>query len=133
MNIAAIHILKKDLGLSDEKYRRVLDEVAGVTSSRFLCDSDARKVYRRLRAMGTAHQPATRYIWVLWGQLQTFLSPREQTGAWFCGFVRRAAGIALEDMTCLDLLDRREIHKVIEALKQRIAYESDRLSNEVPF
>ena len=107
--------------------------MAGVTSSRFLCDSDARKVYRRLRSMGTAKQPATRYIWVLWGQMKTYLAPREQTGAYFCGFVRRAAGVALEDMTCLDLLDRGEIHKVIEALKQRVAYESDRLENDVPF
>ena len=133
MNPAAIQILRRDLGLSDLRYRGILFDVAQVTSSKQLSDDAAREVYRRISMLATAEKPAARYVWVLWGKLKSFLSAGERRGNWFCGFVRRAAGVELEDLTCLDDLSGEELHKVIEALKQRIAYEESRLAAEVPF
>lgn len=133
MNPAAIQILRRDLGLSDLRYRGILADVAGVTSSRQLDDDAVREVYRRISALATAKKPAARYVWVLWGDLKQYLLPRERNGKYFCGFVRRAAGVNLEDMTCLDLLEPLELHKVIEALKRRVAHEEARLAAEVPF
>ena len=133
MNPVAIQILRRDLGLSDLRYRGILADVAGVTSSRQLNDDAAREVYRRISALATAEKPAARYVWVLWGELKSYLVPRERNGKYFCGFARRAAGVEIEDMTCLDLLDPLELRKLIEALKNRITYEEDRLAAEVPF
>jgi len=36
--LAVIHIVKKELGFSDEEYRNILEQVAGVRSSKYLTD-----------------------------------------------------------------------------------------------
>lgn len=132
MKIAAIKIEQKKLGLSDLKYRQILNDVAGVDSARFLAPGDIIKVYRRMHNMATANSRAARYFWVLWKELQTYLESAERSGAWICGFIRRAAAVQLEDLTCLDELAPAEIHKAIEAIKHRIEYEKDKMAN-VPF
>lgn len=42
--LAVIHIVKKELGLSDEEYRRILREAAGVESARDLSAEGFRKL-----------------------------------------------------------------------------------------
>lgn len=44
--LAVIHIVKKELSLSDEEYRDILERVVGVRSSRDLTDSQFRKLMR---------------------------------------------------------------------------------------
>ncbi len=44
--LAVIHIVKRELSLSDEEYRNVLERVAGVRSSRDLTDSQFHKLMR---------------------------------------------------------------------------------------
>ena len=132
MQLAAIHILRHDLGLAEATYRAVLAE-CGVHSSRELDDAGRRKVYAKLRRLGTAKHKTSRYIWVLIGELKGHLSPADRNGAYFRGFIRRACGREIADLTQLDLLTPFEAHKVVEALKQRLAYETDRLAEEVPF
>ena len=44
--LAVIHIVKKELSLSDEEYRNILEQVAGVRSSRDLTDSQFHKLMR---------------------------------------------------------------------------------------
>ena len=44
--LAVIHIVKKELSLSDEEYRNILERVAGVRSSRDLTDSQFQKLMR---------------------------------------------------------------------------------------
>ena len=44
--LAVIHIVKKELSLSDEEYRNILERVAGVRSSRDLTDSQFHKLMR---------------------------------------------------------------------------------------
>ncbi len=42
--IALIHIVKKKLGLSDQEYRKILNEAAGVSTSKDLNDQKFRKL-----------------------------------------------------------------------------------------
>ena len=42
--LAAIHIVKKELKLSDEEYRNILKEVTGVSSAKELDDDKFRKL-----------------------------------------------------------------------------------------
>ncbi len=44
--LAVIHIVKRELSLSDEEYRDVLERVVGVRSSRDLTDSQFHKLMR---------------------------------------------------------------------------------------
>ena len=132
MKIAAIKIEQKKLGLSDLKYRQILNDVAGVDSARFLAPGDVIKVYRRMHNMATAKTRAARYFWVLWRELQPYLESAERSGAWVCGFVRRATAVQLEDLTCLDDLDPGDMHKAIEAIKYRLDYEKEKMA-DVPF
>ena len=132
MKIAAIKIEQKKLGLSDLKYRQILNDVAGVDSARFLAPGDVIKVYRRMHNMATAKTRAARYFWVLWKELQPYLESAERTGAWICGFIHRATQVQLEDLTCLDDLAPGDMHKAIEAIKHRIEYEKEKMA-DVPF
>lgn len=51
-DLAKIHIAKKDLGLDDDTYRHMLQEVAGVTSSAELSERGLAKVLAHLRGLG---------------------------------------------------------------------------------
>jgi len=42
--LAIIHIVKKELGLSDSEYRKILRKVAGVDSAKELDNKDFRKL-----------------------------------------------------------------------------------------
>jgi hypothetical protein len=55
--LAVIHIVKKELSLSDEEYRNILDRVAGVRSSKDLTDSQFHKLMRYF--VSTQHYRAT--------------------------------------------------------------------------
>ena len=46
--LALIHIVKKDLGLSDEEYRAILQREAGVDSAKDLTDDSFRQLMRFL-------------------------------------------------------------------------------------
>ena len=132
MKIAAIKIEQKKLGLSDLKYRQILNDIAGVDSARFLAPGDVIKVYRRMHNMATAKTRAARYFWVLWKELQPYLESAERNGAWVCGFIHRATTVHLEDLSCLDALTPGDMHKAIEAIKCRLDYEKEKMA-DVPF
>ena len=51
MSLAAIHITKKELGLTESEYRAILREVAGVDSAKYLDESGDRAVMARLYAL----------------------------------------------------------------------------------
>ena len=44
--LAAIHIVKKELNMSDEEYRDILEQVAGVRSSKDLTEEQFQKLMR---------------------------------------------------------------------------------------
>lgn len=132
MKIAAIQIQRKKLGLTEERYRALLARIGGVASSRQLTDKAARRVYQALIELATARTRQARYVWVLWEQLQPYLPSAERNGAYLAGLIRRSTGAAVGDLSELDGLDPGHLHKAIEALKQRLAAEQEKMS-DVPF
>ena len=133
MNVAAIQIMRRQLGLSEARYRDLLRRIGGVSSSKDLTQPAARKVYGALRRMAVAATPAARYVWVLWNQLQPYLPPADRHGAYLVGIIRKCVpACAIADLSELSLLKPGELHQVIEALKKRIAYEQSKMA-DVPF
>lgn len=134
MNPVAIQIMRRQLGLSDNRYRDLLRLTGGVNSSKDLTDASAKKVYRELCRLSQASTPAARYVWVLWTQLQSFLPAKERNGAYLVGFIRKcvptAAGIS--DLSQLSTLSPAELHKTIESLKIRLETEKQKMA-DVPF
>ena len=57
---ALLHVAKKHLGMEDDDYRAMLQDVAGVTSSRDLDGYDFAAVLQRLRALGFRHEGGAR-------------------------------------------------------------------------
>ena len=132
MKIAAIQIQRKKIGLTEERYRALLARIGGVSSSRQLTERGARAVYQALIELATARTRQARYVWVLWEQLQPDLPSAERNGAYLAGLIRRSTGAGITDLSELDGLDPGHLHKAIEALKQRLAAEQEKMS-DVPF
>ena len=149
MSLAAIHIAKKELALTDAHYRAILREVAGVDSAKYLDAAGDRAVMARLYALrderrGAAAKrvktPAERKIWALWlgGEnepgLRSFLPQPERTVAYLLGFVRRASGNQkIQEADDLAGLTRKQAYHTIEALKSRLEQERKSIAREVPF
>ena len=149
MNLAAIHIAKKELALTDADYRAILREVAGVDSAKYLDAAGDRAVMARLYALrderrGAAQKrvktPTERKIWRLWlGRendpgLRSYLPQPERTVAYLLGFVRRASGNQkIQEADDLAGLTPDQSKNTIEALKGRIEQERKSIAREVPF
>ena len=133
MNIVAIQIMRRRLGLSEARYRDLLSRIGGVNSSKDLTQPAARKVYGTMRRMAVAATPAARYVWVLWNQLQPYLAPADRHGAYLVGFIRKVAPESgISDLSELSILEPGVLHKAIEALKRRLEYERAK-NADVPF
>ncbi len=149
MSLAAIHIAKKELALTDAEYRTILQQVAGVSSAKYLDTAGDRAVMARLYALRDerrgaavkrAKTPAERKIWALWlgsnddPGLRFYLPQAERTVAYLLGFVRRASGnqkiLEADDLASLT---RKQAYHAIEALKSRIEQEQKNIAREVPF
>ena len=143
MSLAVIHILKKELGLSDTEYRTILRDTAGVASAAQLDEIGDRAVMSRLyslrdasrqTAVRPAKTPTEAKIWALWYELKGYLPKQEQTLAYLLGFVRRAAGNQdVKEAGDLAGLTGKESYNVIEALKRRLEQERATVAQEVPF
>ena len=143
MSLAAIHILKKKLGLSDAEYRTILRDTADVTSAAQLDENGDRAVMSRLYSLRDERReaapkrvkkPAEAKIWALWYDLKSYLPAQEQTVAYLLGFVRRAAGNQnVKEAGDLAGLTGKESYNTIEALKRRIDQERAAVTQEVPF
>lgn len=149
MSLAAIHIAKKELALTDAEYRAILREVAGVDSAKYLDAAGDRAVMARLYALrderrGAAPKrvktPTERKIWRLWlGReddpgLRSYLPQPERTVAYLLGFVRRASGNQkIQEADDLAGLTPDQSKNTIEALKGRLEQERKSIAQEVPF
>ena len=133
MKIAALKIQQQKLSLSDARYRKLLHDIGGVSSSKELTPSAANKVYSTMCQMAEATTPAARYVWVLWTQLQPHLEPKERKGAYLAGWIKRCAPEAtLNDLSDLSTQTPAVLHKVIESLKIRLEREKEKMA-DVPF
>lgn len=115
--LAVIHIVKKELGLSDQEYRDALEKITGVRSARELDEAGFRTLMRhfaksrhyRVNALGLTFRQ------------QLFIKHLVEDLGWeethFHNFLRKY--YKQEDLTALS---RREASKVIESLKQILAH-----------
>lgn len=122
--LAKIHIAKKELHLDDDTYRHLLQEVAGVTSSKDLNEQGMKKVLERLQQAGfkpraapktraLANDSQSRMIRGLWLQLHELGAVRSPDEAALGAFVKRMTG-----SEALQWLSDRKASVVIEHLKK---------------
>ncbi len=124
-DLAKIHIARKELGMEEEDYRAMLQDVAGVGSSADLTVAGRSKVLRRLEKLGwkpktrkprqkiTAREPVDRKIRALWLDLANLGAVRDRSEKALNSYVSRQTGVDR-----LDWLSSKQAEKVIEALKQ---------------
>ena len=118
--LAAIHIVKKELGLSDPEYRDTLEKVTGVRSAKYLDDRGFRKLmnyfarskYYRLNADGLTFRQKM-YIKNLKQELR-WSEPH------FRNFLKK-----YHKKTAIEALTRKEAGKVIESLKNIIKHQTE--------
>lgn len=117
--IALIHIVKKELGISDEDYRCILRRIAGVDTSKDLDEAKFRKLmyffvrsdYYRVNAFGMTLKQKL-FIKALARQLRWDLDHLRN-------FIRK-----YYQRPGLDYLTRKEASNLIESLKAIRAHES---------
>lgn len=118
--LAAIHVAKKDLGLSDDEYRDILFVVARVRSASDLDAAGRARVLDHFRSRGALggrqvkrndSDPMVRKLWALWGELVDAGKANNPNGlnAW----VQRQTGVSRPQW-----LNGRQMEKCIEALKK---------------
>jgi len=119
--LAVIHIVKKELGLSDQQYRDTLEKVTGVRSAKDLDGNNFRKLmnyfarskYYRINQDGLTFRQKM-YIKNLKEQL-SWNEPH------FKNFLKKYyKKIAIETLT------KKEASKVIESLKNILKYENEK-------
>ena len=115
--LAVIHIVKKELGLSDQEYRDALEKITGVRSAKELDEAGFRTLMRhfarsrhyRVNALGLTFRQ------------QLFIKHLVADLGWdrthFRNFLRK-----YYRQENLSALSRREASKVIESLKQILAH-----------
>ena len=110
--LALIHIVKKELGLSDEEYRRMLYEAAGVRSAKDLDEVSFRKLmnyfvrspHYRINPLGLTIKQKL-YIKFLASQM-------DWTGEHLDNFVHK-----YYHKSTVDALSKKEARNLIESLK----------------
>jgi hypothetical protein len=119
--LAVVHIVKKELGLSDRKYRDTLEKITGVRSAkdldarsfRKLMNYFARSKYYRINRDGLTFRQKV-YIKNLRGQL-----------GWnelhFTNFLKK-----YYKKETIETLTRKEASKVIESLKNILKHEIEK-------
>lgn len=134
-HLAAIHVLKSQLQLSDDDYRAILVQLTGLNSSKLLSDRQRSAVRDRLQAqavrMGVAKPsrgrpmsgkqfaekkaatpPKERKVWALWHQLHRDGKIRDNSQAALSAWVERTAGVS-----ALVWCNDAQLVTLIEALK----------------
>ncbi len=128
--IQAIKIEQKKAGIPDKEYRNMLRQIAGVSSARDLDEKAGKAVLKAIRTKEAAlhgrsfRQPQTaqeRKIWAMWYELREMLPKEERTFQYLLGFCRRVSGEP--NAGNLGGFNKPQLHKIIEALKQRIDQE----------
>jgi phage gp16-like protein len=121
--LALVHCARKDLALSEDTYRAVLEQVAGASSARDLDDRQLGKVVDHFKRLGwkpknqaaqrPSDNPQARKIWALWGDLCKRKGlVRTPTRAALRAFCKRLTGVSDPEW-----LTPEQANTVIENLK----------------
>lgn len=134
-HLAAIHVLKSKLKLSDDDYRALLVQLTGLNSSKLLADRQRQAVRDHLQKLAervgaakpsrgrpftgkqfaekkTATPPKERKVWALWHQLHRDGKIRDNSQAALSAWVERTVGVS-SLVWCNDA----QLVTLIEALK----------------
>ena len=118
---AKIHVAKKELGLSDEAYRLVLESITGKDSTKSMTLGELDAVLEAFKSKGfkvtvkrreVNNDPRLKKIWALWYALAD-AGKCDRTAKALNGFVKKQIGV--ENMNWLQFADQFEA--VIEGLK----------------
>jgi len=115
--LAVIHIVKKELGLSDEEYRAILEKHAGVRSAKDLDDRGFRRLMHYF--VRSRHYRSGRDDITL--RQKMFIRHLAAEAGWdenhFVNFMKK-----YYKRTALDSFSRKEASKLIESLKNIIKH-----------
>lgn len=119
--LAVIHIVKRELGLSDDEYRDILQRETGVRSAKNMDEKGFRRLMRSFAA--SRHYRINRYGLTLRQKLfiKYLAGDLGWDGRHFSNFLNK-----YYKKTAIDALTKREASKVIESLKNILKHrESD--------
>jgi len=115
---AVIHIVKRELGLSDDEYRDILQRASGVRSAKELDEKGFRRLMRYFA--GSRHYPINKHG--LTFRQKLFINHLVDDLGWdvqhFKNFLNK-----YYKKTAIDKLTRREASNVIESLKNIVQHE----------
>lgn len=120
--LALVHCARKDLALSEDTYRTVLEQVAGASSARDLDDAALGRVVDHFRRLGwkpkrgtkPSDNPQVRLVWALWRELCRVPGlVRDPSRAALRTFVRKRTGVGDPEW-----LTPEQAKRVIDELKQ---------------
>ncbi|RJP17206.1 MAG: regulatory protein GemA [Deltaproteobacteria bacterium] len=121
-DLAAIHVAKKELGLTDANYRECLLLLTGRASAAELNEADRHRLIEHFRGMGFSRpgrkrnnsaNPMHSKIRYLWRDLYRAGAIRDNSDAALDSYVRRMTGT-----DSLRFLDREQSWRLIEAMKR---------------
>jgi hypothetical protein len=119
--LAVIHIVKKELGLSDQKYRDTLEKVTGIRSAK---DLDDRGFYKLMNYFARSNYYRISQDGLTFRQKMYIKNLKEQL-SWdelhFENFLKK-----YYKKTTIETLTKREASKVIESLKNILKHETEK-------
>ena len=116
--LAVIHIVKNEIGLADDAYRKILHDVCGVTTSKDLDETGFRKLMRHFARSKYYRDHAAG---ITFRQKMYIKHLKEQTGwndSHFQNFVHK-----YYNTNKIDTLNRKDASKLIESLKNVIRHQ----------
>lgn len=116
--LALVHIVKKELGLTDEEYRLILKKITGVTSAKDIDDAMFRKLINFL--VRSKHYKLNVGGFTLKQKMfiQSMVRQLEWSPEHFENFLRK-----YYNRSRLETLSRSEASKVIESLKNILKHD----------
>lgn len=116
--IAKLHMARKDLALTEDSYRDVLERVAGKRSAAELRDAQLHAVLAEFKRLGwdakpaarRAGQPHQRMIYAIWQDIAPLIEDGSREA--LRKFCRHQVGVEVPDF-----MDSAKANRVIEALK----------------
>lgn len=115
--LAVIHIVKKELGLSDEEYRDILEKYAGVRSAKDLDEKGFRKLMHHF--VRSHHYRSSRDVITL--RQKMYIQHLVSEAGWdenhFVNFMKK-----YYRKSALECFSKKEASKLIESLKNIIKH-----------
>ena len=141
--LARIHILRKELALSSEEYRKIITEHFLRESASLLSEDELRQFTDILQNMKKSRytlfngnrSKSSKKIWAAWYELRGYLKSSKKSTSYLYGIAKRNAPTLCMNNGVLDfdLVNPVEADGIIRSLINALNYEKNKLAQEVPF